>query len=196
MKKKDFQYVWDFLVFWDCLDSETSEISKTSEISETCEISETLFVLRFPSTLWTYKSRVTQFWAGCTNYQPEISILDPIREEKRFRLFLRFMRFYHWSSLIIDHHWSSLIIDHHWSLIIIQKSKGECCSIPRRGVFFPEKHVLSWKVVPLSAIMQKVPWNVDFTMCFWRWHRRWLEIYSNLCSPAARAGWNTLQGPY
>ena len=158
--------------------------------------------LKDPPNLWTSKSCVRQFWAGCTNYQPEISILDPIREEKRFIFFLRFMRFYHWSSLIIDHHWSSLIIDHHWSLIIIdhhwssliiidhhwssliidhhwsliitehwsslnidhhwsliiiQKSKGECCSIPRRGVFFPEKHVLSWKVVPLSA-------KIDFSM--------------------------------
>ena len=34
--------------------------------------------------------KITRFGAGCTDYQPEISILDPNREEKRFPRFLRF----------------------------------------------------------------------------------------------------------
>ena len=65
---------------------------------------------------WKWKSCVTQIWAGCTEYQPEISILDPIREEKRFPKNLRIMIFHHWS---LTDHWSLIIIDHHWSLIII-----------------------------------------------------------------------------
>ena len=36
--------------------------------------------LRYSGFLWKSRSTVAQFWAGCTKYQPEISILDPICE--------------------------------------------------------------------------------------------------------------------
>ena len=34
----------------------------------------------FSVIFWKSENTVAQFWAGCTKYQPEISILDPIRE--------------------------------------------------------------------------------------------------------------------
>ena len=39
------------------------------------------FVHQILFFFWKWKSSVTQFWAGCTKYQPEISILDPVREK-------------------------------------------------------------------------------------------------------------------
>ena len=52
------------------------------------------------------------------------------------------------------------------------------------------------KVIHLSAIMQQVPWNVNFTLCFWGYHSLWLHIYSKIWAAALWRIPQTLQGPF